>query len=180
MKKNIGFIGLLIPLIVAIIFTSLNFVDFYTMIENKIFDLFLHIKPAVPEHESILLINIDDTAIEEVGIFPWPRDLMADGLILMKEFNAEYAVFDIEYTENSPPGVNTSFEETNNIIEENTTNLINAIASGNITLDDAVDFIPQLTEVVIDSIIKNNDDYFGTAAGYFEKAFFTVNVTENI
>ena len=180
MKKNIGLIGLLIPLIVALIFSLLNFVDFYTMIENKIFDLFLNIKPAVPEHESILLMNIDDTAIENLGIYPWPRDILADGLILMKEFNAEYAIFDIEYTENSPLGVNTSFEETTNVIEENTTNLINAIVAGQLTLDDALDFIPQLSEVVIDGIVKNNDDYFGNAARYFEKAYFTVNVTERI
>ncbi len=180
MKKNIGITGLLIPIIVAIIFSSLNFVDFYTMIENKIFDLFLLIKPAVPEHESILLLNIDDTAIENLGIYPWPRDILADGLILMKEFKAEYVVFDIEYTENSPPGVNTSTEETTNIIEKHTTDLIEAIVSGTITLNDAVEFIPQLSEIVIDSIIKNNDDYFGAAARYFEKAFFTVNIAEQL
>ena len=78
-------------------------------LERSVYDVLLHVKPAVPEDDSLLFLDIDDTAIAQVGQFPWSRDIMADGLVLLKEFQAAYAVFDIEYTEQSPRGVNVAF-----------------------------------------------------------------------
>ncbi|MBA7580451.1 hypothetical protein ES708_22342 [subsurface metagenome] len=101
-------LAILIPLLVAGVFAAMNLLDFYMGAERSVYDLLLHVKPAVPEEESLMFLDIDDTAIAQVGQFPWSRDIMADGLILLKEFEAAYAVFDIEYTEQSPRGVNVA------------------------------------------------------------------------
>jgi len=186
---------ILIPLLVAGAFAALNQLDSYTGLERSVYDLLLHVKPAIPEEKSLLFLDIDDTAIAQVGQFPWSRDIMADGLILLKEFQAAYAVFDIEYTEQSPSGVNVAFlndeipeifEQEFTVIRQNIQDLFLALQSGMISLRDAEDYVKDLTgltdmsrDVLLDKvreISRDNDTYFGRAARLFEKAYFTVNM----
>jgi adenylate cyclase len=186
---------ILIPLLVAGAFTALNQLDFYEGLERSVYDLLLHVKPAIPQEESLLFLDIDDTAIAQVGQFPWSRDIMADGLIILKEFEAAYAVFDIEYTEQSPRGVNVAFlnDEIPEIFDQefaeisrNIQDLILALQSGMISLRDAEDYVQDLTgltdmsrDVLLDKvreISRDNDAYLGSAARLFGKAYFTVNM----
>ncbi len=194
MKNQIRLIYI-IPVAVTMILSLLSFFSFFDAGERGLFDLLLHVKPAVTEDNSILLIDIDDPSIAQVGVWPWSRDIMADGLILMKEMGAEYAVFDIEYTEQSPLGVNASvlekeipalFEDEFSIIQQNITDLFTAIAAGYISLEDASSYITDLQALNEDSrnillqkvadIARDNDSYLGRTAGFFGKAFFTINM----
>jgi adenylate cyclase len=186
---------ILIPLLVAGAFAAFNQLDFYVGLERSVYDLLLHVKPAIPEEQSLLFLDIDDTAIAQVGQFPWSRDIMADGLILLKEFQAAYAVFDIEYTEQSPRGVNVAFlnEEIPEIfgqefavISQNIQDLFFALQSGMISLRDAEDYVQDLTgltdmsrDILLDKvreISRDNDAYLGQAARLFGKAYLTVNM----
>ncbi|MCK4463653.1 MAG: CHASE2 domain-containing protein, partial [Candidatus Omnitrophica bacterium] len=192
MKKKIGF-DLLIPLVAVAVFTLFNLLSFYRMAESRIYDLLLHIKPAVAEDESILLIDVDDLAIAEVGVWPWGRNIMADGLILMKEFEANYAVFDIEYVDKSPLGVNADilteeipelFTEEFSAINQNVADLFSALQVGSISLRDAEEYVHDLAELTemsqsillekVAEIARDNDKYLGQAARLFGNTFFTV------
>lgn len=97
---------MLIPITISILFTLLNLTGFYKSAEDSVYDILLHFRKGIPENDSLLLVDIDDPSIAQVGVWPWSRDIMADGLILMKEMGTRTAVFDIEYTEQSPLGVN--------------------------------------------------------------------------
>lgn len=186
---------LLLPLLCIIVFGSLHGTRAYDRIDNLLYDLALHIKPSVQEEESILLLNIDDLSISKVGMWPWSRSTIADALFLLKEFDARYVVFDIEYSEESPLGVNSEylnrdipevfsreFSEINNKIEL----LANALVEGTIPLSDAPDFAQDLTQLNnqslgqlldhVDAIARDNDRYVGNAADFFGHAFFTVNM----
>ncbi|UCF97357.1 MAG: CHASE2 domain-containing protein [Spirochaetaceae bacterium] len=190
---------ILIPLLVTGAFAALNQLDFYAGAERSVYDLLLHVKPAIPQEESLLFIDIDDTAIAQVGQFPWSRDIMADGLILLKEFQAAYSVFDIEYTEQSPRGVNVSFlndkipeifDQEFAVISQNIRDLFLALQTGMISLRDAEDYVQDLTgltdmarDVLLDKvreISRDNDTYFGQAARLFGKAYFTVNMLPEV
>ena len=76
-------------------------------LDGNVYDLFLRVQPTAQEDPSLLLVDIDDAAIANVGEWPWSRDVMADGLILMREMGAASAVFDIEYVNASPHGLDT-------------------------------------------------------------------------
>ncbi|MCK4541491.1 MAG: CHASE2 domain-containing protein [Spirochaetales bacterium] len=194
MKKKVS-LNFLIPIIIAALFTLLNLFSFFQIGEQRIYDLLLHFKPEVPEEESILLIDIDDPAIAQVGVWPWSRDIMADGLILMKEFEANYAVFDIEYTEQSPLGVNADllkeeipdlFLEEFSSINRNVVDLFGAIQTGAISLRDAEDYVHDLSGLTdisknilldkVSEIVRDNDKYLGQAARLFGNTFFTINM----
>jgi adenylate cyclase len=194
MKKKQPF-AYFIPLLTALLFSLLSLVPFYKVAEYRLYDLLLHFKPAVPEDEAILLVDIDDLAIARVGVFPWSRDIMADGLILMSEFEAGSVLFDIEYTEQSPRGVNADllageipdlFTAEFARINENISDLFAALAGGDISLSEARDFIRDLTMLTdisrdtllerVADIARDNDDYFGRAARLYGKAYYTVNM----
>jgi len=198
MKKKIGF-DLLIPLVAVAVFTLFNLLPFYRMAESRIYDLLLHIKPAVAEDEAILLIDVDDLAIAEVGVWPWGRNMMADGLILLKEFEANYAVFDIEYVDKSPLGVNADilteeipelFTEEFSAINQNVSDLFKALQVGSISLQDAEEYVHDLSELTetsqsillekVAEIARDNDKYLGQAARLFENAFFTVTMLGDV
>ncbi len=187
----------IVPAIVVAVFTVLAAVGAMYRIEQKVYDLFLYVKPVEAEDPSILLFDVDDLAISRVGVWPWSRDVMADGLILMREFGADRVVFDVEYVNKSPSGLDTfvlkqnvpdSFEQEFGQIETNIQDLFDAIKSGNIRVKDAPDYISewknhadQGKQKLLDtvkSVERDNDAYLGRAVRFFGRTFLTVNVAE--
>ncbi|MCL2480492.1 MAG: CHASE2 domain-containing protein [Spirochaetaceae bacterium] len=183
------------PFVVASLFALLTFTHIGNNSEYRIYDLFLRIKPNISEDTRIALLNVDDLAISKVGVWPWNRTIMADGLLLMKEFGATYAVFDIEYTEKGPRGINADFLDNKmprkieldfRLINNNIKDFISAISTGSIKIKDIGDFVSQLEEINNDiknnilvtmrDVARDNDEYLGKAANYFGNAFFTVNM----
>jgi adenylate cyclase len=163
-----------------------------------VYDLFLHVKPALPENPSILLLDVDDQAISNVGVWPWSREVMGDGLILMRELGAGYAVFDIEYLNKSPRGLDTfvlsqnvpdAFNQEFSQIETNTDQLFEALRSGSIPLKEASQFFSDLHDATdqgkqrlmatVKSVERDNDDYLGRAARFFGTTFLTVGAPDS-
>ena len=192
MKKSLSY---MLPAFVSILFILMGFTQFSRNSENRVYDLLLRYKPELTENKDILLLDVDDLAISKVGVWPWSRSIMADGLILLKEMGAEYCVFDIEYTEQSPRGIDSAFlekklprkfEDNFTIINQNISDLFKAVAEGSLSANDAVEYIDQLVDInnsvkdelvaAVQSVSRDNDKYLGQAVKYFGRAFLTVNM----
>ncbi|HUX51519.1 MAG TPA: CHASE2 domain-containing protein [Spirochaetia bacterium] len=196
MKRDLT-LTIAIPSIAVLIFAAINLIPAYQTSELRVYDALLHVKPAIAEDPSILLLDIDDLAIAKVGTWPWSRDKMAEGLVLLSEFGAKKAVFDIVYEQDSPLAVNSdilkqsipdSFQNQFKGITDNITGLFSALENGQISLADAKDYVSQLVGLTdqtrkqllsdVDSIVQNNDNYLGDAARMFGNAYFTVNTVD--
>ena len=192
MKKSLAY---LLPAIVSLLFILMGFTQFNRNNDNRVYDMLLRYKPEITENENILLLDVDDLAISKVGVWPWSRSIMADGLVLMKEMGAQYCVFDIEYTERSPRGIDSAFLEKKlpqqfddnfTVINQNIVDLFSAVAEGSISVRDAVEYIDQLVEInnsvkdelvkAVQSVSRNNDQYLGQSVKYFGNAFLTINM----
>lgn len=188
----------MIPVVVSLFLAILFVLPSYKTAERRLYDLMLHIKPPVAESPQILLLNIDDQAIAQVGIWPWSRNIVADGLILLREFKAGCTVFDIEYVDSSPRGVDSRYLEQTlpdlfktkfSGLKENTSGLINALSTGNIPLKEAPDYATSLADLTdslqqdltkaVGKIARDNDAYLGQAARANGSAFFTVNMIDD-
>ncbi|MFO7849358.1 MAG: CHASE2 domain-containing protein [Spirochaetia bacterium] len=186
---------LLIPVFITVLFSALSYLPFYRNFENRVYDLFLSIRPEIEEDERLLLLDVDDLAISEVGVWPWSRDIMANGLLLLREFDARSVLFDIEYTEESPMGVNSrvlreeipaSFRQEFGEMQENINGLFNALASGQIPIEEANSYIEDLQELTEESrqilldkvqdIARDNDEYFGKMNRLNGETYFTVGM----
>ena len=195
MKRRL--IELVVPFGVAVVFVLLNLAPFYRTAERRVYDFFLHIKPAVPEREEIFLLDVDDTAITNVGLWPWSREYMARGLIRLAEFDASYVTFDVEYVDASPQAVDGRFlrNEVPEIFDarmgglvDQVNALFNAVAAGQIPVEEAPDFVQewarQAEEVenglvqTVSSVVQDNDSYLGRAARFHGSAYFTVNILD--
>ena len=185
-------------ILIVAVFSVLTYFGLLTTLENRIYDGLLHIKKAIPEDDRILLIDVDDTSIEKVGVWPWSRDIMADGLIAMKELGAEYTVFDIEYVQESPAAVDPDylrqqlpevFEDEFSIMNQNILDLFGAIASGALPVDIAEDYIYDLASLndqtkdllisKVQEVARDNDAYFSSAVYLYDNVFFTVNMVDD-
>src|SRR6056297_4066681 len=183
-----------IPVLITFLFSLMSFLPVYQTFENRLYDLFLAIRPEIEEDERLLLLDVDDLAISEVGVWPWSRDIMAKGLLLLREFDAGHIVFDIEYTEESPLGVNSQvlrkeipelFQQEFRELQSNIDALFNALAAEQIPLDEAESYIDDLQQLTEDSrntllrkvrdIERDNDAYFGQMAHLNGRSFFTTS-----
>ena len=140
----------LVPAIVVLLFAVLGVTGLVSRLNGNVYDLFLRVQPTVAEDPSLLLVDIDDPAISNVGEWPWSRDVMANAMILMREMGAASTVFDIEYINPSPHGVNTqaltstlpdAFGQEFSQIQANTQDLVNALRSGQIPLREAGKYV---------------------------------------
>lgn len=173
----------------------LSFVPFYKNFESRIYDLYLSVRPEIEQDERILLLDIDDLSISEVGVWPWSRDITARGLHLLREFNARSVVMDIEYTESSPMGVNSRvlqeeipqlFDREFSKISENVNGLFNALASESIPLSAAEEYVNDLNDLIEQSkqvllqqvrdIARDNDKFYGQMARLNGSTYFTVSM----
>lgn len=189
---------ILIPLFSAIVVLALMLLPGFRSLDYSIYDRFLHLKTPVEEDPSILLLDIDDLAIAQVGTWPWSRSVVAQGLLLLSEFEATSVSFDIEYVDESPMGLNSSYlredyprllEENFSIMKENNRAFFQALVQGYIPLEEAESYIRELEAlseesqmILLDEIRKvarDNDQFLGTALRYFGNAYLTVNMLPN-
>lgn len=70
--------------------------------ENRVFDRMLRVLPEPPVDDRVLVVGIDDRAIELVGEWPWSRSVLADGLAAIGEFAPTSILLDVELSERSP------------------------------------------------------------------------------
>lgn len=185
--------------IAVLLFVLLSITRSGVVTEHGMYDTLLHLKPAPRERDDILLINIDDAAIEEIGAWPWSRDILADALIRLREVGGTHTVFDIEYLSPGQTGVNRSyvrneFPEEYRAVQEEILAYIDefssAIHDGSIPRT----YVPEvsaemnayissrmtgLSRAITDNIFRDNDGYFADALAFFGNAYLTIN-TERI
>jgi adenylate cyclase len=183
----------------ALVFSILNFTSFFTQIEAKIYDVFLRGRPRRERFEQVVFLDVDDLAIAHVGVFPWPRSVMAEALLKLKEYDVRMSVFDIEYIDESPTQVDEiylkrdleyDFDRGISEIQKDVSALINAYASGVVRAN-------QLSEMqagVMDqirlngdtlyrktlNITRNNDEFLAQSAALFGRSWGTLNLQNSV
>lgn len=176
----------LIPLGIGALIILLSVFSVLTSLNTLFFDSFLRIRPEIKEDPRILLLDVDDIAIDRLGAWPWPRSYMADALITMAEFGVRSVVFDIEYNTPSPVGINRNYLEQDikqNFNEKFTdlsslsSDLFSAIKEKQISIEDADYYINELRLITdstkedlyedVQRIAIDNDEYLANAIGFF-------------
>ena len=77
---------------VIILCGLLGLSGFTEKLEFRLYDDLLSIKPATTQNPNVRLVNIDDAASGEMGVWPWGREIIADVLVRLREVGAKTAV----------------------------------------------------------------------------------------
>lgn len=167
-------------------------------LENNVYDWLLYVKPATPQHPDIMTVNVDDASLERIGVWPWSRDVLGDSIIRMRELGAKTVVFDIEYIEEAPLGIDPEivkqmpeiFSEGKETISSMIQDFSVAIEDGSLPVEYANSVAQDLVSSYLDptfseiykntaeKILRDNDEYFSNAIKYFGNTWLTINSTK--
>lgn len=191
MKKNLY---LFVPLLAVFFSSFLNF----TSLDDKVFDFFLRTIPSLEENDSVLVIKVDDLAIENVGLFPWTRDILADAIVFLREMGAETVVFDLSYLDKSPLKVDPEYVNEQlpgyldygfSSINETVSQVMDAVESGTISSAEAgiykqqmIDFNRSVQDSLgtsISYVTRDVDEYFGDTLRFFGNSFLTLTMVSD-
>ncbi len=191
-------INYIVAILLFLFFLLFGFTSAAKKMENSFYDLGLRIKPQVEERNDVLLLNVDDLAIEKVGSWPWPRDVLANVLIRFKELGGKIVVFDIEYLTPSLQAINKEYieetlpEEYNAVrsemreyIEEFSSSIQNGsmpkaeVQEQGQAMSEYLDGrVGELSDSLKTHVFKDNDEYFAKAIKFFGNTFLTINAVE--
>jgi adenylate cyclase len=187
----------LVGLGAALVFSALYMTDFFRMAEERVYDLFLRFRPRRERFDQAVFLDVDDQAIAHVGVFPWPRSVVADSLLRLKEYGARAVIFDIEYIDKSPPGLDVvylnrnlpgDFDESFNGISSTLMDLFRALDSGQLSSREAVSYAEDFITLIngerqtliqkVSGIAQDNDEYLAQAAKLFGHVWSTLNLQQ--
>ena len=194
-KRRRELLMLAVPVAVVLVLALLSLLPAYRNAELGTYDIMLNFRAEPAEREDILLLNVDDLAIAQVGMWPWSRHIMADGLLLLSELGSDRVVLDIEYVDTSPMGVDAEllqqeiparFRAEFGDLSRQVRAFFEALEGGMIPLEEAGDFIGELDGLtankrdtlleLVGEIARDNDEYLGRAAAAAGNVFATVNM----
>jgi adenylate cyclase len=179
----------------AFLFSVLYITGALLPFEEKLYDFFLRFRPKRERIDNVVFLDVDDNAIAYNGVFPWPRSVTADGLLRLKEHGARAAIFDIEYQDSSPQGVDSvylrenlpaDFAQSFSSIESAVQDMFSALGSGRLSRADISDYAAALSEFIggerdslfgkAQGIVRDNDLYLAQASALFGKSWATLNL----
>jgi adenylate cyclase len=143
----------------------------------------------------VVFLDVDDDAVAYNGVFPWPRSVMADGYLRLKEYGAAAAVMDIEFIDDGPKGIDTvyfdqgfplDFESAFSGIGVNVSDLLAAVRTGRIRGNELPAYEGELLDLIQDEkeilfqrvagIARDNDEYLARSSALFGHTWATVNL----
>ncbi|MCL2067727.1 MAG: CHASE2 domain-containing protein [Treponema sp.] len=189
----------LLGLAASFLFSILSFLPFFSAMEDRLYDFFLRFRINRPLIDSVVFLNVDDNAIAYNGVFPWPRSIPADGLLRLKEHGARAAIFDIEYIDWGPQGVDSlylnqglpaDFYRSFTDIVQATQDVFYALSSGRMSREDIDYYSGELSGIIIDehdslyakaqSVARDNDLYLAQALALFGNSWLTLNLRDEL
>ncbi|MDR1576103.1 MAG: adenylate/guanylate cyclase domain-containing protein [Treponema sp.] len=189
--------NILIGLGAAVLFSFFYLTGLIDPIEERFYDFALRFRIPRKRIDNVVFLNVDDNAIAYNGVFPWPRSVTAEGLLRLKEYGARAAIFDIEFIDKGPQGVDgiylsqglpadfdLSFSEINNSAQE----LFSALQTGRLGAADIGEYAGFISEIIRDErddlfrkaqgVARDNDRYLAQASALFGKSWVTLNLRE--
>ena len=83
----------LVPVVLLVLAAFAAIFHAFSKMDLRFYNIMLRLSPEVEHIEDLVIVDIDDESIASIDKnWPWPRDIMADVLIRMKEFGAARAV----------------------------------------------------------------------------------------
>ena len=181
----------------AAVFSLLYLVNALTPLEDRLYDFFLNFRANRERVDNVVFLDVDDQAIAYYGIFPWPRSVIADGLLRLKEYGANAVIFDIEYIDRGPQGVDTlyleqgletDFERSFSDIQKAAQEIFAAFRDGRLNRGDVNNYAQDLSDLITSQkndlynkaagVARDNDLYLAQAIALNRHGWSTLNLRE--
>ena len=185
-KKYLHFI---IPLLVTGICSLLAL----SSLDLKVADWFQRPLKSTIENKNVIMINVDDTAVDQIGTWPFSRDVYGESLIALRELGTEEVVFDLSFVDKSqakideryvaetlPEYVDSDFDA----LDDKILGVLGQYADGSLKASDAesvaedmldtTDNIKNSLKINISRAVESQDAALAAALKYFGNSFLTL------
>lgn len=98
-KKFRASIGIAVFCAILVIAFFLLLPAIYDSFETKTLDLRFQFRGPITQRQDILFLEMDEPSIQALGRWPWPRDIFARIVEVLKELKAKAVLFDVTFTE---------------------------------------------------------------------------------
>ncbi|MFH1621836.1 MAG: CHASE2 domain-containing protein [Candidatus Omnitrophota bacterium] len=88
-------------ILVILIFSFLAFFKVFSNHELTFYDLLFKIRPPLKTHQDLIIVEISDDTLKNLGQWPLPRDFHASLVDILSEFKAKMIIFDMFFSEPS-------------------------------------------------------------------------------
>jgi len=189
--------NILIGLAAVVFFSLIFLLGVFDRLGDKVYDFLLVFRPNREDPGEFVFLDVDDNAIAYNGVFPWPRSITAEGLLRLKEYGARAAIFDIEYLDWGPKGVDTiylnrglpaDFSQSFSGINYAVSDIFAALKSGRIDRGDMDEYSRILSELIrseqsdllkkAQNVARDNDLYLIQASALFGRSWVSLNLRE--
>jgi len=187
--------NVLLGLVAAVVFALLYIAGALSPLEDRLYDFFLRFRSERSRLDNVVFLDVDDHAIAYYGFFPWPRSIPADGLLRLKEYGTKTAIFDIEYIDKGPQGVDSlylnhglgsDFFRTFNEINTAAQDVLVSVKEGRIGRSEIDDYAGSLSKLInnekenllnkAQNVARDNDRYLAQAIALFGNSWSTLNL----
>lgn len=195
LKKSIDKIAVFLVILLC---ACAGFFGFFQKFDYRLYDFMLSLRKEPKSRQEILFVEIDNKSLEDLGPWPWSRDIFANSLLRMKELGAKTAVFDIEYLSPSHLGVNpqasveigNALDSQKKDVSDFISQFADAAVSGmygkkdliQLASDAIEDWVnpesDSLKESILNSSFQDNDELFAKAIQFFGDTWLTVNILD--
>ena len=190
MKKIL--ISILIPVISVAICSLLLF----SPLDYKVADYFQRPLKTTEESPEVLMVMVDDDAIEQIGTFPFSRTVYSQMLTNLKELGARSVVFDLSFLDRSQATVDETYvreslpgyvDDYFSLLNETAADSLVALADGDADLDEAYEYYDsesrryaQELNTAISHVISPVDEILANSISEFGNTFLTLTFEDGI
>lgn len=103
LKSNYS--GIFVGLFAFLLVILASFTNAYELFELKLYDLRFELKHTlnpITQVPFLTFLDIDDHGIANIGEFPWPRSIYAQGISTLLQNNVRNITFDTQFPDDSP------------------------------------------------------------------------------
>lgn len=184
-----------LKLIIAVVSAAFCSMLVFTSVENKVADWFQRPLKKLNESKSVVMVNVDDYSVENIGTWPFSRDVYAEMLVALRELGAESAVFDLSFLDKSPAKVDEKYvkedlpsyvAESFRNVDGNIDNIVDGVAEKAFSSKDAREYLHGVTEEAQNSIntsisyvIRSQDALLANALTFFGNSYLTLTIDNN-
>ena len=171
MKK---LLKIIVPIAEIIIFALVVLVAvvFVPSLDKKIADWFQRPLTPLEERSDIIMINVDDASINQIGVWPFGRDVYADCMDILKDFPTEAVVYDLSFLDKSQRKVDEVYlnEDLPGIIDE----AFSYLNSGDIGIPEAQEAVNE----AVSATVRDVDDILADSIQFFGDSYLTLTLDD--
>ena len=191
MKKQ-NLISLLIP-IISVALCSLLLLS---SLDKKAADYFQRPLKATEESPQVIMINVDDDAVDQIGTWPFSRTVYSQMLTNLKELGVRAAVFDLSFLDKSQATVDADYVRESlpgyvknyfSLLNDSAAWALESVSDGSSDINEVYDDFDSESKkyelelnTAISHAIVAADDVLASSLKEFNNAFLTLTFEKNI